>query len=284
MFTFDSRRIAWHLHLQSILKFQRHFLAPRFAFKNKHLRTADDAGEENSPRISEREAELPGSKRYSLPAAGQMGVRNASLPGSPLPISGKLQKALGHLSSATPAQVRTSSWGARPLIRSAVAAGNHVSGARAVQLNEPAIRGFRRPEIVAWTALSLPAYQNVAGSGAGAGRSGTLRFYSPSRRSPITAGAVEASSLGVRPPPIEAGSEEAQSAGAGRSSRSYLSDDSLDEGRTPHSARASVLHIDGAVLARWTVQHLERALGGPTSGMTGIDPRAGLPRNRVSPF
>ena len=44
------------------------------------------------------------------------------------------------------------------------------------------------------------------------------------------------------------------------------------------------LHLDGAALGRWAEQHLERSLGRPTSGMTGIDPRATLPRSRVAPF
>ena len=46
----------------------------------------------------------------------------------------------------------------------------------------------------------------------------------------------------------------------------------------------STLHIDGSALGRWTVQHLERALNRPTTGMTGIDPRAAAPRSRVAPF
>jgi hypothetical protein len=46
----------------------------------------------------------------------------------------------------------------------------------------------------------------------------------------------------------------------------------------------STLHIDGSALGRWTVQHLERALGKPSTGMTGVDPRATLPRSRIAPF
>jgi hypothetical protein len=46
----------------------------------------------------------------------------------------------------------------------------------------------------------------------------------------------------------------------------------------------STLHIDGSALGRWTVQHLERALGKPATGMTGVDPQATIPRSRVAPF
>jgi hypothetical protein len=45
-----------------------------------------------------------------------------------------------------------------------------------------------------------------------------------------------------------------------------------------------MIHIDGSVLGRWAVQHLERALGKPATGMTGVDPRASPPRSHVSPF
>ena len=46
----------------------------------------------------------------------------------------------------------------------------------------------------------------------------------------------------------------------------------------------ATLHIDGHALGRWTVQHLEKVLGRPSAGMTGVDPRASTPRTRVSPF
>ncbi len=62
--------------------------------------------------------------------------------------------------------------------------------------------------------------------------------------------------------------------------------DATAEEEAPGSNRpsVSVLHIDGAALGRWAVQHLERTLGRPATGMTGIDPRAALPRSRVAPF
>jgi len=53
---------------------------------------------------------------------------------------------------------------------------------------------------------------------------------------------------------------------------------------TGHKPAVSILHIDGAALGRWAVDHFERALGKPVTGMTGIDPRATLPRGRVAPF
>ena len=49
-------------------------------------------------------------------------------------------------------------------------------------------------------------------------------------------------------------------------------------------AFASTLHLDGTSLGRWAVQHLERVLSKPSSGITGIDPRATIPRSQVAPF
>ena len=46
----------------------------------------------------------------------------------------------------------------------------------------------------------------------------------------------------------------------------------------------ATLHLDGAALGRWAVQHIERALARPSNGMTGVDPRATPPRGRISPF
>jgi hypothetical protein len=54
--------------------------------------------------------------------------------------------------------------------------------------------------------------------------------------------------------------------------------------RQHRSPSASTLHIDGAALGRWTIEHLARTLGKPTTGMTGVDPRLTLPRSRVQPF
>jgi hypothetical protein len=46
----------------------------------------------------------------------------------------------------------------------------------------------------------------------------------------------------------------------------------------------ATLHLDGAALGRWAIQHIERALARPSNGMTGVDPRATMPRGHISPF
>jgi hypothetical protein len=60
---------------------------------------------------------------------------------------------------------------------------------------------------------------------------------------------------------------------------------SVNEDQSQHvRSPAATLHIDGSVLGRWAVQHLERALGRPATGMSGVDPRATTPRSRIAPF
>ena len=62
-------------------------------------------------------------------------------------------------------------------------------------------------------------------------------------------------------------------------------DGTTESAQRQHGRSAvSTLHIDGSALGRWAVQHLERALGKPATGMTGVDPRATIPRSRVAPF
>ena len=72
--------------------------------------------------------------------------------------------------------------------------------------------------------------------------------------------------------------------------RSHPDDLQPDDGPAPvkstgeRTNRPATLHIDGAALGRWTVEHLARTLSKPSASMTGIDPRAGTPRSRVTPF
>ncbi len=66
---------------------------------------------------------------------------------------------------------------------------------------------------------------------------------------------------------------------------SGVADEPIGEDAGRHrGAGASTLHLDGSALGRWAIDHLERTLSKPASGMTGVDPRAMIPRSRVSPF
>lgn len=62
------------------------------------------------------------------------------------------------------------------------------------------------------------------------------------------------------------------------------SDNASDNQSRSNQNSVTTLHIDGSALGRWAIQHLGRALGKPASGMTSVDPRAGVARTRVEPF
>ncbi len=64
----------------------------------------------------------------------------------------------------------------------------------------------------------------------------------------------------------------------------HLANPTIGGEANPVTPGASTIHIDGAALGRWAVRHLEKTLSKPAVGMTGIDPRATLPRTRVAPF
>jgi hypothetical protein len=88
-------------------------------------------------------------------------------------------------------------------------------------------------------------------------------------------------------PPVLAGEQPISNQDYAGQSQSFLPDrdrtvDSEQFQRT--RSAVSTIHIDGSALGRWTVQHLERALGRPATGMTGVDPRSTIPRSRVAPF
>jgi len=93
--------------------------------------------------------------------------------------------------------------------------------------------------------------------------------------------------LSVRAPP-QAVDEEIDpnpSSGSERRRRpEALESGSGSESGPRQASASSTVHIDGSALGRWAIQHLERTLGKPASGMTGVDPRTNVPRTRVSPF
>jgi hypothetical protein len=123
---------------------------------------------------------------------------------------------------------------------------------------------------------STPSFPSVGNAGA----SGLPR----ARYSFVDIG--DQGSLGARPPPTEEqfglDGFANQASQIGQESRRDTS------GCRPQQRKASpsatTIHIDGSVLGRWAIQHLERTLGKPATGMTGVDPRANPPRSRVSPF
>jgi hypothetical protein len=85
------------------------------------------------------------------------------------------------------------------------------------------------------------------------------------------------------PPSVEARAEQNSGLNLGTRSAGTRPDPGRDVQRQTNRSTSTV-HLDGATLGQWTIQHLERVLAKPAAGMTGVDPRASLPRGRVSPF
>jgi hypothetical protein len=86
------------------------------------------------------------------------------------------------------------------------------------------------------------------------------------------------------PPTADEGGSEQSTRPDSHSEPDVLKTDAHFDQQQSKSPSASTIHIDGSVLGRWAIRHLERTLAKPASGMTGVDPRASLPRGRVSPF
>jgi hypothetical protein len=84
--------------------------------------------------------------------------------------------------------------------------------------------------------------------------------------------------------PLEGQTETAQGFHAQAGLAPTVSQQTASEDRNRSiSLRSSTLHLDGSALGRWAVDHLQRTLSKPATGMTGVDPRAVIPRSRVSP-
>jgi hypothetical protein len=78
---------------------------------------------------------------------------------------------------------------------------------------------------------------------------------------------------------------QADAAGSKQRALSAMDRQAPSDENSEHTQNVgATLHLDGAALGRWTIQHIERALAKPSNGMTGIDPRATPPRGHVSPF
>jgi hypothetical protein len=91
------------------------------------------------------------------------------------------------------------------------------------------------------------------------------------------------SAISFAPPPPQ--DELSSTANEMNPSDSTTLDHASGQSRHRESRASSVtLHLDGSALGRWAVDHLGRILSRPAAGMTGVDPRASIPRGRVSPF
>jgi hypothetical protein len=282
----NTKRIAWFLSLQQILRFPRFFMAPSTIFRPGRGSSASDletAGKSNLSTQGNQAASarsntfpalsLPVSKRTTSPIDG-VGLSNAlhfvrsaaSTATSDLPP----WRAIPNLNTiAKPGR----SFETYPEQRAAV--GREFS---APEERSPSIGGLGDPM---FTSKDLTPLAPIGASSPERG----LRTFDVSLDPPPTT--TDTGETPPRNPSLLRGEQPIFSQSSTVQYQSPLSDqDGKAENNQPKRGKPTVstLHIDGSALGRWTVQHLERALGKPATGMTGVDPRATIPRSRVAPF
>jgi hypothetical protein len=287
MQTPSRSRIAWFLRLQRILVFPKHFLAPQ-------------AGTYRSPELVGDEAG-PVQRRdlgpVTHPAAEVSPVRRAVPDHLALR---PLNKSMALSSSSTARAITAASAGRavkRPMFQNvyriapgrrspvtmnsaftSMAAGSKHDYLRAIWGPTPDHAGSSiRTEIQTRISFAdtLPISRSIRNNQPQ--QSAAERTFIS--RSPET-------TLRAPPPPSTGDARSEQTSVLNR--RPFSGGPPPDLGRSLHRQEirggASTVHLDGATLGQWAIQHLERVLAKPSAGMTGVDPRASLPRGRVSPF
>ena len=282
----DATRIAWFLGLQRISHFPKYFMAPPAVYRRNRRSAASDletAGK-GVPSYHTEPAGLARSNRGPILAFAK--IQRPNSPAETMGVRTMLPFVRG---AASEVRSGTSPWRA---------VSNLGIMGTSVRASEPYI-GHQVP-----ARRDIFSHQESRRSIFG---SGSLGFIS---KQPASLAPNHASSLEHHfgefdpyptPLPIAAGTRKItfgqhphlprdqftlNEEAASRYQPSSSSRDGTPEGNQPqrHSPTVSTLHIDGSALGRWAVQHLERALGKPTIGMTGVDPRATIPRSRVAPF
>jgi hypothetical protein len=282
----DSKRIAWFLDLQRISHFPRSFMAP-VAFSRLGRRpVANDPGLATEgvpwPRGVAGTSLRP---RYHVTGASPTVKRAISSIDHPAPAT--LQRLVTKAASKIfvsplPRHAQQSHPPGVPhdqpfrrFTGTGAAVGNKSSppSARNHPLRDPGYRphGSKNTSPLAPTPAISPSRRHSEGE--------------PSQVSRHSTSGVGAIHQGRNLPLTSVQSSSGQRAAAQSPLPSSELDGTTDSDQAqPNKSAVSTLHIDGSALGRWAIQYLERALGKPTTGMTGIDPRASIPRSRVSPF
>lgn len=285
MFKANSSRIDWFLKLQRLLDFPRHFLAPSRGRDTRRppagMALDDEKWSDQSVRTD------------SVPMAGLLQSRILLL--SPLLRRPSADRPA--FSGTAPSLARTfpphcAVWPLRP----------QVAGMPAIKLPRGSAvplsylpRAAKRPEPLAVQQLSkggsiqtgLHRGPTQAVSLAPIDAGSRSQTYEPSE--PFCSRATQetrpAEALAARRP---VSVPEIMNSAAWFEDEQLPETDSsqrgLDGQPSDSKPNVSILHIDGSVLGRWALQHLEKSLGKPAAGMTGVDPRAAVPRTRVAPY
>jgi hypothetical protein len=309
MHTANAKRIAWFIRLQSILRFQKQHFAPRHAALRPQIPTKNDFPARSSGYVALAKLATFSAGYNSILA---LGSKQSTLVDGPIGSSSMLAAHVRALATKTDVlgtgETRDGPLAALRLIKGLGTERQLLQGpgqphpVRVVQTSTPVeadrflakILEVKHPKFPArpWpinklaNGLTATLRRSTVSNALSLPAVGTARAFRPpsTRYSFVDVG--DESSLRARPPPTDEqfglNGFANQASQIGQESRAGTS------GYQPHPCKASssatMIHIDGSVLGRWAIQHLERALGTPATGMTGVDPRASLPRSRVSPF
>ena len=280
----DSTRVSWYLKLQQTLRFPSRSLAP-FS-KLRKLRNAEQASVDGEPTTTPRaqlaamQPRLPRSETRSHSQTSSSKITRAPFNHLParqvasqaaIPQYGRMSMRMVKSSQvASPARPRTI---------------NAASAAEVVK--QPGFPLMKTPQSTQFHTMLDPAPQLKAG-------------FAPVRSgSSVTGFAGRPPETSIRPAVLrrQLPSDQAKStnfdadhyiasnfADRQEAVSTELGASELSDHQPQRAPSASTLHLDGAALGRWAIQHLTRTLGKPTTGMTGVDPRITPPRSRIQPF
>ena len=282
----NSKRIAWFLALQRVFHFPRHFIAPLVRSFVRHSTVHPDSDTKDRLRSKNHVTEaslasfshgrdLPDLIRH-VPSISTIADRPPAVPrlqlkdfgdrsGNPRRWKPDLVSAERVMSSTSP-QTNASRMTdpGRSLDTSPV-------------YNHPSLLAAANPLALLRSPLPSPASMHLAPR--------ITNRYSP--RSDLYSSITKSTDVDSKPAAFSTVKRvESKNSRTDFNQSDQEEPDEYANNSSMHSERqsASILHIDGSALGRWAIQHFERALGKPTAGMTGIDPRATVPRSRVAPF
>lgn len=282
----DAKRIAWFLGLQRILHFPRYVMAPlTFPFRGRGAGLSQGAATPGRALSLCGEGNAKGKpNRFRALALPKLGP--ARSPVSSSPGGTTLPRLTGEVGSKqiSGAALRRDLVTARPISRPPQSLGRS-AGRLAVASQE-----FSGPQ-VSRRAIAVPGYSHFGFGGLGslapvrASPPELAILNAPTR--PTSRSATAANGKIILEQPSSIATKQSSPMQLPASEPELISPDrggTAGDGPPRGQPTVSMLHIDGSALGRWAVQHLERTLGKPSTGMTGVDPRAALPRSRVAPF
>lgn len=312
MQTANAKRIGWFIQLKRILQFQKYHFAPHYAPVRRQELGKDNFNGSNSGSFGFLEASSADSVSAPLRSAaspfaaalsristlGRHEFWTSNEPTKSPSLLAAQMIALAKANLVRHAQIRDSLVVALPFVRVLGTHKTHILPGRTPGSGHPNALTQQHPKSVRSNGPTSPKRPPVGGT-TFLPQVRDVRASNLSVARSFFADTEVEGSLRARPPPPEEQSDPNRFAEMSAATRlatpsphltaQQTGADGLEgsSGYQPQQRKKSsvtTIHLDGSVLGRWAVQHMERVLGKPATGMTGVDPRANPPRNRVSPF